>query len=333
MRLLVLCVFAFAVSLAAQSSVAPSDAIQITPQEAYSHRIGHDKPIYPRFALAAGISGSVNVTITVGADGFIYTATPATRTPALLTAAQLWIAGVKFRPFLHDGQPVSVTTTLSVMFTLPPGAHSAHPLAALYQRNITSTIEREGPDSPPRARWSTISPAMRDWLARYQASVSYYDSEIASSSFDDVLAAHHDAAPLNQTPGNIALYPLQLAVPKHRFFLLFEFSHGCAKSNCPIFLLDETPAGVSIAVSARGSEVDLHRRRDSPYPDVLFWSHPSTPGQTGVSNIAGFSYYAGQWGQLYCGIDDANEDFERDEAIADRHGARIIQPPLVTLCK
>jgi hypothetical protein len=338
MRFLGTLLLTFSFSLANQSSapdsasrLAPSPSpVAISQQEAFSHLIGPARPVYPRFALAAGLSGSVQVSLTVGADGFVYAATPVTHTPALLAAAQLWIAGIRFRPFVRDGEPVSVTTTLPVVFQLPPGTHSAHPLPVLYQRNVTSTIEREGPQNPPRARWSTLSAAMRDWLARYQAAVAYFDAQAVSQPFDDALAAQNDAPALTQMPGNIALYPISLAAPKHHLYLLFEFSHGCAKSNCPIFLLDESLAAVRIAITRIGVDVDLHRRRDSPYPDVLFWSDTD---QTGLSSIAGYGYYGGEWGQLYCGTDDANEDSERDEEIADHRGARIAQPPLVTLCK
>jgi hypothetical protein len=340
MRLFAPLLLGCALSLAAQSptlpqtSAPPSETspapIQVSPQEALAHRIGHDKPIYPRFALVAGVIGTVKIPVTISAEGSAAISGPVTGPPSLLASASAWVNAGKFRPFLRDGQPVPVTTTLPVVFTLPPGAHSAHPPPVLYPRNVTRTVEREGPDSPPRARWSQLSPALHDWLARYQVAVATLDQPAtgSNSAFDEALA-REAAPPLMQIPGNIALYPVPLASPQPRLYLLFEFSHGCAKTNCPIFLLEDSPAGIRLLLHESGVDVDLHRR-DSSYPDLLFWSDS---GHAGISNIAGFSYYAGEWGQLYCGIDDANEDSERDEEIADHHGAHVAQPPLVTLCK
>jgi hypothetical protein len=332
MRFLVPVVLGCVAPLSAQSLSWPP-SVPISTPEALAHRLGHDKPVYPAFALAAGITSTLKVPVSIWQDGTVHIEGALNGPPTLIASAQTWLNFSKFRPFLRDGQPVNVTTTLPVVFTLPPGAHSAHPPAVLYQRNINTSIEREGPDSPPRARWSTISPSMRDWLARYQVAIATFDDSLPTSTnmlpFDRALA-RGAAPPIKQMPGNIALYPIQLAVPRHHLYLLFEFSHGCTKSNCPIFLLDESPAGVSLAIRKLGVDVDLHRRHDSPYPDVLIWSDT---GQQGISTISGYGYYGGEWGQLYCGTDDAAEDSERDEAIADRRGAHITQPPLVTLCK
>jgi TonB-like protein len=334
MRFFVPLLFASAISLAAQSSAPSPEPIQLSPQEAFAHRIGHDKPIYPRFALAAGVVGAVKIPLTIGPDGAIQQQGPIAGPPSLIASAQDWIDAGKFRPFLRDGQPVTVTTTLPVVFQLPPSAHSAHPLSALYQSNVTTTIEREGSESPLRARWSTLSPAMRDWLARYQKGVSSSDLPPSRASHNqsiaDVIASENDAPPLTQMPGNIALYPVPLTVAGHRLYLLFEFSKFCAKTNCLIVLLEESPTGVRLLVNQLGVDVDLHRRHDSPYPDVLFWSDS---GQPGISKIAGYSYYGAEWGQLYCGTDDAAEDSELDDEAVEHHGVHVPRPPLVTLCK
>jgi hypothetical protein len=330
MRFLVPLLLVSSISLAAQSPEPSPEPIPISGNEALAHRIGQDKPVYPRFALAAGVSGTVKAILTINSGGYPLLGGPVTGPRSLLASARDWIEVSKFRPFLRDGQPVTVTTTLPIVFALPPGAHPAHPPSALYERNVTSTIEREGRDSPPRVRWSTLSPAMRDWLARYQQAVTRGDKPAAPGlPFDQVVAAENDAAPLKQMPGNIALYPIPLNVPGHRLYLLFEFT-VCVKTNCLIGPVEESPAGVHMLFDQLGVDIDLHRRHDSPYPDVLIWADS---GAAGISDISGFSYYGGQWGQLYCGTHDANEEFERDEQIADRHRASDPMPPLVTLCK
>jgi len=336
MRLLATLLFACAVSVAAQSpssssSLEPSPApVEIPGPEALAHRIGNDKPVYPHFALAAGVSGTVKAGLVIGPDGSIEKQTDITGPPSLIASAQAWIAASHFHPFLRDGHPVAVTTTLPVVFRLPTGTHSARPLPAIYQRNITTTIDREGRDNPPRVRWPALSPAMHDWIARYEAALSSGKISDAGASLDEIIARENGAKPLDRTPGNLANYQIPLTRAGHRLYLFFEFSNRCGKSNCPLVLLEESPAGVHTVVNQMGLEADLHRRHDSPYPDVLVWSET---GQAGISSISGYSYYGGQWGQLYCGADDAAEDSERDEEIAEHHGARVAQPPLATLCK
>jgi Gram-negative bacterial TonB protein C-terminal len=336
MRFLAVLLFASSTILAGQTAAPVPESgsspapIQISGQEALARRIGRDRPAYPRFALAAGVEGAVKADLVIGPDGSIQKQGSIAGPPSLIAAAQAWIDGSRFRPFLRDGQPVSVTTTLPVVFALPRGANSAHPLPAIYQRSIKTTIDREGRDNPPRVRWPMLTPAMRDWIARYEAAIAADKTPDAGSSLDEIITRENDAPPLARTPGNLAIYQIPLALPHHGLYLFFEFSSRCGKSNCPMVLLEESPAGVHAVVSQSGLEADLHRRPDSPYPDVLIWSDT---GEAGISSIAGYSYYAGEWGQLYCGTDDAAEDTERDEQIADRHGAHIPEPPLATLCK
>lgn len=171
---------------------------------------------------------------------------------------------------------------------------------------------------------------MVDWLTRYEAAIDDHTIQAPDTTLDQIVARESAAPRLKTMPGNLAIYQIPLALPHHALYLLFEFSDRFGKSNCPLVLLEESPAGVHTLISQPGLEVDVHRRRDSPYPDLLIWTDS---GQPGISSISGYSYYGGEWGQLYCGTDDANEDSVRDEAIADRRGAHPVQPPLVTLCK
>jgi hypothetical protein len=332
MRFFVPLFLASALSLAAQSPAPPAEPgpIRISPQEGFTHRIGHDKPVYPRFALAAGVEGTVKIQVMITAAGRIQTQSVASGPPSLLGSAQTWVAASTFRPFLRDGQHVAVTTTLLVAFTLPPDARSAHPLPAIYQRNITTTIDREGRDNPPRVRGTALSPATVNWLARYEAAIDDQTIQTPNTPLDDIIARENAAPRLIHMPGNVAIYSIPVTLPHHSLYLLFEFSERLGKSNCPLVLLEESPSGIHALINQPGLEVDVHRRHDSPYPDVLIWSDS---GQAGISNISGFSYYGGQWGQLYCGTDDASEDSERDEEAVEHHQLHVPQRPLVTLCK
>jgi TonB family protein len=330
MRFLLLSLALVVAPLRAQQSAEPTAPVAVSLQEAMSHRIGHDMPVYPRFALAAGIAGTVEVAVAIGPEGSVASVGDSTGPPALLASARDWTAATKFRPFVRDGQATAVSATLPVVFQLPPGSHSAHPLRAIYQRNVTGTLEREGRDGPPRVRWAALSPAMRDWLIRYEAFVAEdKPPDPTTLSVDDAIARQSFPQPLSRMPDNLTLYPIPLALRAHRLYLLFEFSSRCQKTNCPLAMIEESPSGVHALVAVTGVDVDLHRRSDSPYPDLLVWSDTA---QSGISQIAGYSYYGGEWGQLYCGVDDAYEDSEFDEEAALHHGSGP-RRPLVTLCK
>jgi protein TonB len=75
-------------------------------------------PIYPVIAKAAGISGTVALAATISKTGTIenlhVTSGPAMLQQAALDAVKTWI----YRPYLLDGQPVEVETTVNVIFTL-----------------------------------------------------------------------------------------------------------------------------------------------------------------------------------------------------------------------
>jgi protein TonB len=75
-------------------------------------------PVYPAIAKAAGISGTVTLTAIISKTGTIenlrVTGGPAMLQQAARDAVQTW----RYRPYLLDGQPVEVETTVSVIFTL-----------------------------------------------------------------------------------------------------------------------------------------------------------------------------------------------------------------------
>jgi len=334
MRLAVPLFLISGLALAAQSPaavpLASTAPTRVPGEQALAHRIGHDRPAYPHFARAAGIEGVVKANLIIGSDGNIKRQMEITGPPSLIASAQAWINASHFRPFVRGGQPVAIATTLPVVFRLLSGTHPARPLLAIYQRNITATIGREGRDNPPQVRWPALSPAMRDWVARYEAAITADRMADSSLTLDEIIAREDPAQSLVRMPGNIALYPVPLSLPGRHLYLLFEFSIRCGKSNCPLVLLEESSAGVHAVINQFGLEADLHRRHDSPYPDVLIWSDS---GQAGISTISGYSYYAGEWGQIYCGSDDAAQDSELDDEAVEHHDTHVPRRPLVTLCK
>jgi TonB family protein len=75
-------------------------------------------PIYPPAARAAGISGTVVMMATIGIDGrpsnLSIVQGPAELQQAALDAVRTW----RYRPYLLNGEPVEVRTTINIVFTL-----------------------------------------------------------------------------------------------------------------------------------------------------------------------------------------------------------------------
>ena len=80
-------------------------------------------PVYPPIAKAAGVSGTVALAATISKTGTIenlrVTGGPAMLQRAALDAVSTWL----YRPYLLDGKPVEVETTVNVIFTLGGEGH------------------------------------------------------------------------------------------------------------------------------------------------------------------------------------------------------------------
>ncbi len=86
-----------------------------TAQDLLIHKV---EPEYPAIAKAARISGIVEVTAIISKTGEIHDlhaqCGPEGLIEAALAAIQLW----KYRPYLLNGKPVEVQTTIRVTFAL-----------------------------------------------------------------------------------------------------------------------------------------------------------------------------------------------------------------------
>jgi TonB family protein len=80
--------------------------------------IHRSDPVYPEFARNAHISGTVVLGATISKTGIIQDlhviSGPAVFTTSALNAVRTW----RYRPYLLDGQPVEVQTTINVIFKL-----------------------------------------------------------------------------------------------------------------------------------------------------------------------------------------------------------------------
>jgi periplasmic protein TonB len=75
-------------------------------------------PVYPQIAKAAGVAGTVVLLATISKNGSIenlrVASGPAMLQQAAIDAVKTW----RYRPYLLNGQPVEVETTVNVVFTL-----------------------------------------------------------------------------------------------------------------------------------------------------------------------------------------------------------------------
>ncbi len=76
------------------------------------------QPIYPRIAVSAGVQGTVVVTATISKEGRITGLRVLSGPQMLQQAAAEAIREARYRPYLLNGQPTDVVTTISVNFRL-----------------------------------------------------------------------------------------------------------------------------------------------------------------------------------------------------------------------
>jgi protein TonB len=75
-------------------------------------------PMYPPIAVAARVEGTVVLEATISASGSIQNLRVVSGHPMLQQAALDAVRDWRYRPFLLNGRPVEVETTINVIFTL-----------------------------------------------------------------------------------------------------------------------------------------------------------------------------------------------------------------------
>lgn len=98
--------------------VAPSKQLTISSGVAAGMLIRKTLPVYPPIARAAHVSGTVVLEATIGKDGTIEGLRVVSGHPMLQGAAVDAVRTWVYRPYLLNGQPISINTTIDVTFTL-----------------------------------------------------------------------------------------------------------------------------------------------------------------------------------------------------------------------
>jgi len=97
---------------------APSGPVRISSGVASSILIYKVLPIYPPIAKVAGVQGTVSLSATISKQGTIENLRVVSGPPMLQKAALDAVSAWRYRPFLLNGEPVAVETTVNVVFNL-----------------------------------------------------------------------------------------------------------------------------------------------------------------------------------------------------------------------
>ena len=107
---------------AAQQPNSPDQSTTATTivsfQEASQNLIKRVDPVYPPLAKGARVQGTVRFEVTITISGTVTDIKLVSGHPLLVQAAKDSIKQWEFKPFLRDGQPVSVRAALEVPFSL-----------------------------------------------------------------------------------------------------------------------------------------------------------------------------------------------------------------------
>jgi TonB family protein len=110
------------IAAAAQES---NDRVRIAGGIAAGQVISKVNPIYPPIARASGVAGAVVLHAIIGKDGTVQELAATSGPPELMSSAMEAVKQWVYKPFLLNGEPVEVDTTITVNYSLA----SQHPPA------------------------------------------------------------------------------------------------------------------------------------------------------------------------------------------------------------
>lgn len=103
---------------APEVKAAPPKRIAVSAGVIAGNRIGGEEIRYPPIAKAAHIQGTVVLQAMISREGTIQDLRVLSGPPMLQQAAIEAVRTWRYRPYLLNGQPVEVETTITVIFTL-----------------------------------------------------------------------------------------------------------------------------------------------------------------------------------------------------------------------
>jgi protein TonB len=101
-----------------QVHVAPLRKLAISSGVMEGHKLSGAEPRYPTIAIAARVQGTVVLAATISKTGAIENLRVVSGPPMLAMAAEQAVQTWRYRPYLLNGAPVEVETTVRVLFHL-----------------------------------------------------------------------------------------------------------------------------------------------------------------------------------------------------------------------
>jgi protein TonB len=101
-----------------QVHVAPLRKLAISSGVMEGHKLSGAEPRYPTIAIAARMQGTVVLAATISKTGAIENLRVVSGPPMLAMAAEQAVQTWRYRPYLLNGAPVEVETTVRVVFHL-----------------------------------------------------------------------------------------------------------------------------------------------------------------------------------------------------------------------
>lgn len=111
-------------------------------------------PVYPSTALQAGVQGSILLVVRIDREGGVTDVTFVSGHPLLVQAAMDAVKQWKYRPYLLNGTPMEVETTVHLSFEPTGGGAVIESEAARTDLSRTIYATTPGPGDPKRARIS-----------------------------------------------------------------------------------------------------------------------------------------------------------------------------------
>src|SRR5664280_2577939 len=136
--------------LAVQSD--PRQQVQVPQGTSQGLLISKVQPTYPPLARLARIQGTVVLHALIGKDGTIQDLSVISGHPMLIPAAMDAVKQWRYKPYVLNGEPVLVQTTINVNFELNGPASEAPPNEPV----ANSSPSNSGSSSPPREEGSDL---------------------------------------------------------------------------------------------------------------------------------------------------------------------------------
>jgi len=99
-------------------------------------------PVYPSVAKASRVQGTVVLSAIIGKDGTVEKLTPVSGPPMLIASALDAVRQWQYKPYLLNGQPIEVQTTINVNYTLEGNdpASNSRPQSSLQPQHSVSSM-------------------------------------------------------------------------------------------------------------------------------------------------------------------------------------------------